>query len=439
MNNMVEQSFQETIDYIKALDLKSHFSNLLDRYCGYYKKGIYVHFNFGSATDKDCFGHYVYRHDLDKTILDGMANKFKRNTRIQIHNTKDRLYKKNRLLQEESSEWRKVLRELENKLNDKATANITDRQYGGVQKALIALYNHYLDESKIAVKKTDNEIAAIGNMETRYKRVWQEFRHAETQILLLALEYYMKRLGDRLNSFFGDYKIVLRYSRKDILKSYTDKKEQHINSIPSYSDPEKEMTTFMRELFGFLNTAKKMFVINIYKDNEVYKLTASEHKDLFNVVIEKEGSECYDPFDRSILEPLREFLGKYEGLGLLINSYSDIKDKFGEESPAMKDIGQLIYLAYPREVLVRYDEIQREMVAKKEAQKDKRPKWISNEEAINKMVQTFAEFQFSYGTKDDENMNFMMNRFGSGKEKYYIHYIDEISNGTDVLRLAEAN
>lgn len=434
MNHIVEQTFQETIDYVKGLNLKRHFSNLLERYLGYYKKGMYVHFSFGSSSTKACFGHYVTRHGLDSSLLEGAPDKEKRNTRMQVYHVRDKITSKNRSLHNELDKWRKELRDLEKSVEDRSMTP-ADGQFHRVKKALIAMHEHYQKESKEKVKRTETELKVLTGMGNRYKKISSEFQHAETEILKLALDFFMKSLEEKVSQFFGGYKVKLTYSRKEIIKRYAEKKGSHSHSISLYRDSNRELTVFERELFGFLESAKNAFVINIYRENDVYKLTASEHKNLFTLSIEQKGDEYYDPFNKDIFLPLSKFLDKYEGFDLLLRSFRNIKDKFGDEAPAIQIILQMINLTYPRSVIEEYNTLQRELAKNQEEEKEKSPKWISNEEAIQKMVESFAEFQFNYGTKDDENMNFIMSRFGSGKEKYLIHFIDEITNGVDVLKL----
>ncbi|MFF2532191.1 hypothetical protein ACFVS2_25110 [Brevibacillus sp. NPDC058079] len=435
MNNIIDQVLHESIQYVKRMNVQEYFTHLLERYLSYHKKGIYVHFNFASSSKRACFEHYITRFGLNRSLLEGVPEKEKRNTRLEIHYVRDKLNSKMRSLQMTNDKWRKELRDLESKIKESYASEKADVQYSKVQKALLSIYQDHEQIANAGLERANMEVNAIHAMENRYIRLSKDIQEKEMMILVLVLNFYMDRLQERVRLMFPGKEVFVRFSRHEVLKRYKEKKAQHNNSISLYPDPNHEYSIFERELFGFMDIAKKMFVIYIHKDDEVYKLRSSESQSLFQVSIEPKGSERYAQYDRSFYEPLNQFFKKYEGFSLLLNSLIKVQNIFGEDVPACDDIVQVIQMAYPKEVITKYGDLQKEMAKKLEEENEKKPNWISGEQAIDRMIETFPELLFHSGVKEDENMNFAMSRFG-GNEKYYIHYIDEISSQTDVLKLA---
>ncbi|ADO59655.1 hypothetical protein [Paenibacillus polymyxa] len=429
MNNIVDEVFSETVEYLKRLGTRRYFSKLLERYVFYYNKGIYVHFNFISNSDQGCFECFERRYGLESFVANHLIQKKPRDTRMKIYDVRENTNRRVKACKDAQEEWYKVRRSLESNLSDSETKKVTDSQYNRVQKALRSIYEFHEQSSKEKLKRAERASRVVYAMDKHYKNASEEFKHAENLVLALLLEFYMTQLSKRIQAFFGQDKVIVRYPRKEIVKLF---KERNNHNNYDFVDPERQFSVFERELLGFMDMAKKKFIIQVSKENFVYKLTSSETKDLFRLSVNPKGDVHDDP---TVLEPLEQFLGKYAGFRLLIHSMAQIKNAFGDKVEAFQDIVKLTSLTYSKKFISRYMELEKEYFEKLKQEREHKPKWMGEEQAIQKMKAAFPAFQISSGMKEDSTMNFVMEHVAHSKERFYIHFIDSITNGTEVLKI----
>ncbi|WCF11662.1 hypothetical protein NDS46_30410 (plasmid) [Paenibacillus thiaminolyticus] len=437
MYNVVDRVFDETVQYVKGLNLQRHFRNLLERYIAYYNRGIYVHFNFGSSTTKDCFGYYINRYSLKQSLKDTINSEDARDTRMQIYSAREKNEKKRNILKNDYKQWEREYLHLKERLDHYGSTQINDSQYVNAQKAILSIYEDHMEVCKREIGRTELIAKLCSVMKERYKRLSEEIQNAEFSILTTVLDLYMKRLSKKIGSMFPGLRVDVRYSRKKILELYQEKKSYANNSITFYPDPNNELSMFERELLGFMGLAKKMFVIHIYKGNLVYSLDSSPHRDFFTLSIEQKGKEYGGPVDQSLLEPINQFLEMHEGFYLLLTSLRRVKNNFGETSDAVEDIVKSIRELYSEDVITRYNLLQKKLAMKMEEQEQRQPKTIGNKEAIQQMIVEFPNYRFSAGEKNDEGMKHLFKQYGGTEEDFIIYFIDEISNEQYTLKLKE--
>lgn len=432
--NIVELALNETLEYLKRLNIKQHYRNLLSRYMDYHNKGIYVHFNFGALKTADYYGYYVNRYGLPDEMLNLLNDKKPYDIRMKIFDLKKKIEKKKTSINQDLRQWRNLLTELKNELS--RVSHFDDIKLMQAGQSLISIYDQKID--KLTFQKDCLEKASenLRRMENQYKRIYEEFQNADVQLVIHIVKYFIKTLEKYLFKLFKNETVRLDYSMKDITNRYLENKNNR--RIELY--PDHEMSIFEREMIGFLDQVKRMFKIVIEKDSLVYRLTASEYYFVPRIE-QRKKRESFTAEKERLFVPIQEFLNEHKGFYLLLTAMVNVERNFGDDE-VIKAINESLYKLYSEKTILKYYQLSHDLRQKLnefEGKGTEEAQYYFATEAIEKMIKDFPSLHFKHGVKEDETYNFMMRHYNLDHEKKYVYYVDEIANEEFFLTISSEN
>lgn len=436
--DILQVAMSETIRYMDGLNMKRVFENLLNRFIGYHNKGIYVRFDFLSSSTKDCYHCYANRYNLSRDRLIEFDETVKvRDVQKKISDLDIRNDKLKRSLREDRDTWRSELRDLETRISHDENNDQVNAKSVAIQKSLIEIYNNQLALVQAKEQKAITTSNVLSRMAKNYKRIRTSFNLVEKNFIARIVQYFMHKIEENVALLFAGHAFRIEYSMKKIMERYKSKKENQ--TFHSYG----KQSAFESEIMGVLEIAKDEFSVILTKGEQEYRLSAS--KGHFTASIQEKNAR-YE-FSRfgdlkhesdEIFVPMNKFLSKHPGFINCLNALTAINKNFGRDHTAINDVISLLNQHFPESVLREYQVLHTKMFEEMQEKKEKRPKWLTGENAIAVIMDVFQELQFEKGVKEDEMMKFAMERIGDGKDKnlYLIHYIGKIESETHVLKIA---
>lgn len=437
-HDIIEVATNETVRYMDELNMNRVFENLLRKYIGYHNKGIYVRFDFGTATPKDYYGVYANRYNLSRDLLAEFDESVKvRDVRIKISNLETKNDKIKSSLREKRDKWKSDLRDMEKALESEVGKENASSKGIAIQKSLIGIYEDHLALVKTSEQKAMTTSIVLSRMSKNYKKIRSSFDLVEKNFIVQIVAFFLKKIEENVAPMFARHTFRIECSMKEIMKRYESKKDNQ--TFRSYG----KKSAFESEIMGILEIAKTEFSVILTKGVQEYRLSAS--KGYFTTSVqEKNARYHYSGFGGSkqsndgVLDPMNKFLSKHPGFLNCLNALSGINKNFGRDHSAVNEVINLLNQHFPETVLREYQLLHTKLYEEMKAEKENKPKWLTGENAITVIMDVFEELQFEKGVKEDENMKLMMERFADGKDNdlYLIHYIGKIENDTHVLKIA---
>lgn len=390
--NILNQSRQEAMDYLKTLKTSNHFTHLIERYAKIHNKGIFVDFSYNSRNAVDLFDVLLQRYASDAPLLTGLRKDFSRNKVVKIKEIEKRMQQKERAVEKRHRDFKEfdntyqhLLMDLKSEIQPEHKSNLV-----GVEVVLGYEKQEYEKESQ-NLKSAQRVIHTT----LKNRRILTSVTHAAELIYLkLVVDFYMKRVESYLRGLFGTERLHLSYHTKDFLDRYKNVDYPRVVA--------EGLSPFEGRLMKTLEDCSTLFSVQIFTEEQIYKFS---EKQFFASEL-KEANKKKADYPLIVLdEQLQQLYLTHPDFYIYLKIAGDMDNKHYEQSEEYLTLRHFLLNSISKEVIEEYNHIVKEMQKIKQPEQRVAPK----RKPLPSLSEHFPDLQFEFGQELDLGYKFGLN------------------------------